>query len=477
MTAGTVDTAASTADPDGAVGSGISAPMVAALESAWAAIRARNPELPPVVIVLGAGSGERGGLRLGHFAALRWGPAEVGIDVDAGQADGSGARLAEVFVGGEGLARGAVDVFGTLLHEAAHALAHVRGVQDTSRQGRWHNARFKAIATEVGIAVEKDPRLGWSPTTVPDTTRETYRDVIGELARALRMRRASEPCGGAARPKKPGPPACVRVRAPDPGRGVGARGRADRLRRLRGRVPARGTHRHPRRRRPGRHRRRYGRWRGERMNPADAATATTRDVVQDNRSVEGRPGDGFLAEVSRRAALTAHQQKAGEDTMLGRPDDGWRARAACRTSDPEVFFPVAEDGPELEQAVARAKRICAGCPVLAECRAWAIEALSHGIAGAMTEHERSDARRARPARSVSACRASTTRVPIGAQRLPRRLRGPVIAAGKAALADGVPRDQVAAEFAVTRRTVDRWAAAQQGSTTTTAAAAVSGGDR
>jgi hypothetical protein len=31
--------------------------MVAALEAAWAAIRARHPEVPAAVIVLGAGSG------------------------------------------------------------------------------------------------------------------------------------------------------------------------------------------------------------------------------------------------------------------------------------------------------------------------------------------------------------------------------------------------------------------------------------
>jgi hypothetical protein len=49
-----------------------------------------------------------------------------------GPPGGSGAgaadrqRLAEVFVGGEGLARRPADVLATLLHEAAHALAQVR---------------------------------------------------------------------------------------------------------------------------------------------------------------------------------------------------------------------------------------------------------------------------------------------------------------------------------------------------------------
>jgi hypothetical protein len=190
-----VDTHGST----GGEGEGrISTPMVAALEQAWAAIRSRHPDVPPVVVVLGAGSiGAPGGrLRLGHFAAMRW-------------ADGAGAgeRLAEVFVGGEGLARGPVDVLGTLLHEAAHAIAHVRGIKDTSRQGRWHNTRFKALAEELGIEVTRDPAIGWSPTTLPDQTQQHYADTVAALGQALRLYRSAEAAGGETR--KPGPPACV----------------------------------------------------------------------------------------------------------------------------------------------------------------------------------------------------------------------------------------------------------------------------
>ena len=102
----------------------ISAPMVAALESAWAAIRARHPEVPVVVLVLGAGSiGNAGGLRLGHFAAMRWADPDQTNATDEDAADGTDGepstgqpvRLPEVFIGGEGLVRGAADVLGTLL--------------------------------------------------------------------------------------------------------------------------------------------------------------------------------------------------------------------------------------------------------------------------------------------------------------------------------------------------------------------------
>lgn len=46
----------------------------------------------------------------------------------------------------------------------------------------------------------------------------------------------------------------------------------------------------------------------------------------------------------------------------------WRAAALCAAygTDPEVFYPI-DTGPAGELAVARAKRVCAGCPVRAEC--------------------------------------------------------------------------------------------------------------
>ena len=131
---------------------GISASAIVALEDAWTAIRTRHPELPAVVIVLGAGSGQcSGALKLGHFAALRWTTTDSAKHGEGFDGANGSEPLAEVFVGGEGLARGPGEVLATLLHEAAHALADVREIKDTSRQGRWHNAKFKALADELGI--------------------------------------------------------------------------------------------------------------------------------------------------------------------------------------------------------------------------------------------------------------------------------------------------------------------------------------
>ena len=62
-------------------------------------------------------------------------------------------------ISGEGLARTPREVLGTLLHEAAHALAAARGITDTSRQGRYHNKKYAALAAELGLDVAEDSRL------------------------------------------------------------------------------------------------------------------------------------------------------------------------------------------------------------------------------------------------------------------------------------------------------------------------------
>ena len=73
--------------------------------------------------------------------------------------------------------------------------------------------------------------------------------------------------------------------------------------------------------------------------------------------------------------------------------DDWRHHAACRDSDPELFFPVSEFGPGARQAD-EAKAICTGCPVRAECLRFALDnALDHGVFGGTTESERRPLRR------------------------------------------------------------------------------------
>ncbi|MBO4236839.1 transcription factor WhiB [Pseudonocardia alni] len=133
---------------------------------------------------------------------------------------------------------------------------------------------------------------------------------------------------------------------------------------------------------------------------------------------------------------------------------GWRAGAVCRDVDPELFFPTPTNGAALAAAERQALAVCALCPVLADCRSWAIAEQPHGVAGGLTEDERRRARRATPRRAGRVERPVMVPGPS-----PRTDRVPVIAAGRTALTAGADRGDIARALGVTRRTVDRWATA------------------
>jgi hypothetical protein len=132
-----MDTHHAARDSDGRESAPQASALVASCETAWAAIQQHHREVPDVVIVLGTGV-ERGRLvKLGHWWGGRW------------IADGD--IRGEVLLAGEALHLAPEDVFEVLLHEAAHGLNAARGVQDSSRGGRYHNARFKPTAEELGL--------------------------------------------------------------------------------------------------------------------------------------------------------------------------------------------------------------------------------------------------------------------------------------------------------------------------------------
>lgn len=69
-------------------------------------------------------------------------------------------------------------------------------------------------------------------------------------------------------------------------------------------------------------------------------------------------------------------------------EDDWRFRAACTPNDTDLFF---AEGPRdyVTLATADAKAICAACPVLAQCKQWALDTRpEHGVYGGLTTRER-----------------------------------------------------------------------------------------
>lgn len=62
------------------------------------------------------------------------------------------------------------NVVATLIHEGCHLYAMENGIKDTSNQGVYHNKRFKMLAEERGLQIEKHNRYGWTITSPTEET-------------------------------------------------------------------------------------------------------------------------------------------------------------------------------------------------------------------------------------------------------------------------------------------------------------------
>lgn len=155
--------------------------IVKALETAYADIRANHPELPDVVWITGSGLDGISG-KWAHFWRDRWQDRQD----DATESD----KRAEMFMAGERLACGAELTLQSMLHEAAHALAAVRELQDTSRQHRYHNKTFVKMAEELGLEYKHetpDTTIGFSAVTLTEDAKVKYADTIKTLDSAIKV--------------------------------------------------------------------------------------------------------------------------------------------------------------------------------------------------------------------------------------------------------------------------------------------------
>jgi WhiB family redox-sensing transcriptional regulator len=68
----------------------------------------------------------------------------------------------------------------------------------------------------------------------------------------------------------------------------------------------------------------------------------------------------------------------------------WQMRGLCRGADVSMFYPPdGERGRRRAQREKRAKRLCQACPVIAQCRDYALAVGEpYGVWGGMTENER-----------------------------------------------------------------------------------------
>ena len=106
-----------------------------------------------------------------------------------------------------------------------------------------------------------------------------------------------------------------------------------------------------------------------------------REQSSDSYGLSTAPNPGSPS--SARTALT--MRTSAPDTA-----HDWTASAACNASDPDELFVTGA-------AQNRAKAVCMGCPVRAECLADALDnRVEFGVWGGMTERERRALLRRRP---------------------------------------------------------------------------------
>ena len=68
--------------------------------------------------------------------------------------------------------------------------------------------------------------------------------------------------------------------------------------------------------------------------------------------------------------------------------DDWRRFAACRDTEPDLFFPIGTTGPAVDQ-IAAAKGVCASCEAQSPCLEFALMTNQEaGVWGGTSEEER-----------------------------------------------------------------------------------------
>ena len=105
-----------------------------------------NGELPPIVITIMSSPRTNG-----HFTINR----EWRLNEE---------RLNEINVSAEHLNRPIENICSTVMHECIHYYCQIKGIQDVSSNGRYHNKKFKEEAEKRGLIISKREYIGWSVT-------------------------------------------------------------------------------------------------------------------------------------------------------------------------------------------------------------------------------------------------------------------------------------------------------------------------
>lgn len=128
-----------------------------------------NGDLPEPVITIQKGKGSV----LGHFTVDRtW---QNKNDIEVSEDNNKGYH--EINIDPRWFnSRSAIEVVETLLHEMCHYCNKLSDIKDCN--GNVHNKKFKSLAEEVGLIVEKDKKVGYGYTSLSDELKVYIEETI-----------------------------------------------------------------------------------------------------------------------------------------------------------------------------------------------------------------------------------------------------------------------------------------------------------
>lgn len=110
----------------------------------------------------------------GWFAESKWKEKVDEEKIDSNPPE----KYHEINICADTLNRNPEDIFETLLHEMAHLLNSVRGVNDCNPKNQYHNKKFKSVAEEnFHLIVEKFPGRGYAKTSLSETSRKAIEQL------------------------------------------------------------------------------------------------------------------------------------------------------------------------------------------------------------------------------------------------------------------------------------------------------------
>jgi hypothetical protein len=109
---------------------------------------------------------KRSRLILGWHSAHRWKQGAVKLD--------------EIVLTPASVSKGVFHAAEVVAHELVHLANAVAGLEDTSRQGRYHNDLFRTTAEAMGVIAAKEGIHGWRDTRLGEELKGHVRELIAQ---------------------------------------------------------------------------------------------------------------------------------------------------------------------------------------------------------------------------------------------------------------------------------------------------------